>query len=188
MRLLPLLKHPYFLTHLATFAAYPFVREAYLNIKELNQEVGFGMTRETMVIFMFAVIIVFKLNSFWTPEHFVTVIAFYMRIMIAILAYFGKSYQVIFLYCVAWFALWATIDLPRYTESSSLIDVTGPEFLSIMSNFEENKAKHPGIADRFVFCVFYSELAPESILVKLLDRADLGGICRKILKRRFFIL
>jgi hypothetical protein len=169
MRVPPLATHPYVLTHLISFASYPLVRNAFLDTKKLNEDAGFGLTREGMVMVTLVLVMLFKLNSHWTPEHFCTIITFYLRIAIAMLVYFGRSWEILFVYAAVWFALWATVDLPRYTEPSQLVEVTGEEFVAIMDNYEASKAKNPDMIDRYVFCVFYSELSPESVLVGSVD-------------------
>lgn len=165
MKVPALATHPYVWTHLLSFASYPFVRNAFLNTKQLNEEVGFGLSREGLMAATMVFVMLFKLNSSWTPEHFCTVATFYLRIAVGLLVYFSKAWEILLVYVVVWFALWATVDLPRYTEPSQLLEVTGEEFLGIMDNYQADRAKHPDMVDRYVFCVFFSDLSPESILV-----------------------
>lgn len=153
---------PYIFTHILSFLSYPIIRAYYLDKKELNISVGLGITREGLMILLFIAIITFKFNTFWTPEHFLVLIFWYTKIIISVLVYFGKGYQIIFLYVASWLALWVMLEVPKYSGQSQIIELSGTEFMAIFS--EENKSKILKI-NRFICCVLFSDLSQESILV-----------------------
>lgn len=166
-----LIFHPYTFTHLLTFLSYPFVRSFYLNRTELDGKIGFGITREGLMTILFLAIIAFKFNSYWTIEHFIVLIAWYVKILILMLVYFGKAYQIMFLYIASWIGIWVLIEVPKYSERSEMIELNYSEFYAL---FESKTSKQPLLRNRFVFLVLFSDLSQESILVILTDRTYLG--------------
>ena len=180
---IPFFLHPYIISHVISFLSYLFVRKLYLNMRELKQYIGFGLTRESMIVLLFVAILVFKANSYWTPEHFFVQFVWYFRILVSMLIYFGGSYKILFVYWTTWFALWILIDVPKYIGKSEIIELNSIEFEALINQTNENKQK-----DRYIFCVFYSEMSQESLLVFLKDRKNLVGVFKEILLRRFFIL